>query len=89
MLTILNEHTRECHLLRPERALRASDVLAWLEGAIQAHGAPAFLRSDNGPEFNILEVQRWLAENQIKTIYIDPGSPWQKWLRRELPRPLP
>ena len=23
------------------------------------------------------EVQRWLADNQIKTIYIDPGSPWQ------------
>jgi transposase InsO family protein len=35
------------------------------------------LRSDNGPEFIAKEVQRWLAENQIKTIYIDPGSPWQ------------
>lgn len=77
MLTILDEHTRECHVLRPERALRAADVLAWLERAIQAHGAPAFLRSDNGPEFIAKEVQRWLAANQIKTIYIDPGSPWQ------------
>lgn len=77
MLTILDEHTRECHVLRPERALRAADVLAWLERAIQEHGAPAFLRSDNGPEFIAKEVQRWLAANQIKTIYIDPGSPWQ------------
>ena len=77
MLTILDEYTRECHVLRPERALRAVDVLAWLERAIQAHGAPAFLRSDNGPEFIAKEVQRWLAENRIKTIYIDPGSPWQ------------
>ena len=77
MLTILDEHTRECHVLRPERALRAADVLAWLARAIQEHGAPAFLRSDNGPEFIAREVQRWLAENQIKTIYIDPGSPWQ------------
>ena len=24
-----------------------------------------------------MEVQRWLAANQIKTIYIEPGSPWQ------------
>ena len=77
MLTILDEHTRECHVLRPDRAMRAADVLAWLERAIKAHGAPAFLRSDNGPEFIAKEVQRWLAANQIKTIYIDPGSPWQ------------
>ena len=74
MLTILDEFTRECHVLRPDRALRAADVLAWLERAIQAHGAPAFLRSDNGPEFIAREVQRWLAEQQIKTIYIDPAA---------------
>ena len=42
---MLAEHTRECHVLRPERALRAADVLAWLERAIQEHGAPSFLRS--------------------------------------------
>ena len=77
MLTILDEHTRECHVLRADRALRAADVLAWLGRAIQEHGAPQFLRSDNGPEFIAKEVQRWLAEKQIKTIYIDPGSPWQ------------
>ena len=77
MLTILDEHTRECHVLRPDRAMRAADVLAWLEQAIKAHGAPAFLRSDNGPEFIAKEVQRWLAQNQVKTISIDPGSPWQ------------
>lgn len=38
---------------------------------------PAFLRSENGIEFIAKTVQRWLAENRIKTIYIDPGSPWQ------------
>jgi putative transposase len=77
MLTILDEHTRECHVLRADRALRAADVLAWLGRAIEQHGAPQFLRSDNGPEFIAREVQRWLAEKQIKTLYIEPGSPWQ------------
>ena len=77
MLTILDEYTRECHVLRADRALRAADVLAWLGGAIEEHGAPAYLRSDNGPEFIAKEVQCWLAANRIKTIYIDPGSPWQ------------
>ena len=77
MLTILDEHTRECHILRADRALKARDVLAWLQRAIQEHGAPQYLRSDNGPEFIAEAVQRWLRDNQIKTIYIDPGSPWQ------------
>jgi transposase InsO family protein len=77
MLTILDEHTRECHVLRADRALRAEDVLAWLQKAIEEHGAPEHLRSDNGPEFIAQAVQQWLRDNQIKTIYIDPGSPWQ------------
>ena len=57
MLTILDEHTRECHVLRAERALRATNVLEWLGTAIQEHGAPEYLRSDNGPEFIAKEVQ--------------------------------
>lgn len=77
MLTILDEHTRECHVLRADRALRSEDVLEWLQKAIEQHGAPQYLRSDNGSEFIARIVQRWLAEKQIKTIYIDPGSPWQ------------
>jgi transposase InsO family protein len=77
MLTILDEHTRECHVLRADRALRAADVLEWLKRAIKQHGAPEYLRSDNGPEFIAKEVQRWLAANNIRTIYIEPASPWQ------------
>src|SRR5271154_2893037 len=77
MLTILDEHTRECHVLRADRALRSTDVLEWLQKAIEQHGAPQYLRSDNDSEFIARIVQQWLAENQVKTIYIDPGSPWQ------------
>jgi transposase InsO family protein len=77
ILTILDEYTRECHVLRVDRALCSEDVLAWLQKAIEEHGAPEHLRSDNGSEFMAKIVQRWLAENHIKTIYIEPGSPWQ------------
>jgi putative transposase len=77
MLTILDEHTRECHVLRADRALRSEDVLEWLGKAIEQHGAPQYLRSDNGSEFIAKAVQQWLKEKQIKTLYIDPGSPWQ------------
>ena len=77
MLTILDEYTRECHVLRADRALKSGDVLEWMGRAIREHGAPAYLRSDNGSEFIAKAVQAWLSENQIKTIYIEPGSPWQ------------
>jgi putative transposase len=76
MLTILDEYTRECHVLRADRALKSADVLEWMGKAIAEHGAPEYLRSDNGPEFIAREVQRWLAAHQIKTIYIEPASPW-------------
>jgi putative transposase len=77
MLTILDEHTRECHVLRADRALKSKDVLEWLQRAIEQHGAPKYLRSDNGPEFIAKIVQQWLREQNIKTLYIEPGSPWQ------------
>jgi putative transposase len=77
ILTILDEYTRECHVLRADRALRSRDVLEWLQKAIQEHGAPAYLRSDNGPEFIANIVQEWLKENGVRTLYIEPGSPWQ------------
>jgi putative transposase len=77
MLTILDEYTRECHVLRADRALRSEDVLAWLQKAIQAHGAPEYIRSDNGSEFIANVIQDWLAQQRIRTIYIEPGSPWQ------------
>ncbi len=77
MLTILDEYTRECHVLRADRALRSADVLLWLRKAIEEHGAPQYLRSDNGSEFMAKIVQQWLSENRIRTLYIEPGSPWQ------------
>ena len=50
MLTILDEYTRECHVLRADRALKSADVLEWMGKAIAEHGAPKYLRSDNGSE---------------------------------------
>jgi putative transposase len=44
---------------------------------ISERGAPAFLRSDNGPEFVSHAILRWLAEVKIETALIDPGKPRQ------------
>jgi putative transposase len=77
MLTVLDEHTKEVHVLRPERRIGSADVIALVRAAIVEHGAPEFIRSDNGPEFIAKELQQWLAEQKIKTIYITPASPWE------------
>ena len=77
MLTVLDEHTRECHLLRADRALKSTDVIALVKQAIAQHGAPEFIRPDNDSEFIAHELLTWLAAEKIKTIYIEPASPWQ------------
>jgi len=77
MLTVLDEHTKEVHVLRPERRIGSAEVIALVKAAIAAHGAPQFIRSDNGPEFIAKDLQQWLAEQNIRTIYITPASPWE------------
>ena len=77
MLTVLDEYTKEVHVLRPERRIGSADVIRLVQAAITQHGAPEFIRSDNGPEFIAKELQRWLAAQNIKTIYITPASPWE------------
>ena len=72
MLTVLDEYTRECHVLRADRALKSGDVIALVKAAMAQHGVPEFIRSDNGSEFIAKELQSWLAEQNIKTIYITP-----------------
>ena len=77
LLTIVDEYTRECLAIRVARAIRADDVLASLTELFVQHGAPDHLRSDNGPEFTSEAVRRWLERVGVKTLYIEPGSPWE------------
>ena len=46
-------------------------------GTIARYGVPEHLRSDNGPEFIASCMQDWLKAQEIKTLYIKPGSPWE------------
>jgi transposase InsO family protein len=77
VFNLVDEFTRECHCIHADRAIKAKDVLRALQEAIARHGPPAYIRSDNGPEFIAKAIQKWLHAHRIKTIYIDPGCPWQ------------
>jgi transposase InsO family protein len=39
------------------------------------HGPPEHLRSDNGAEFTATAVREWLQRLEVKTLFIEPGSP--------------
>ena len=61
MLTVLDEHTRECLAIVVARKIRSHDVLEVLADLFVRHGPPEYLRSDNGPEFTAKLVRRWLG----------------------------
>jgi transposase InsO family protein len=63
--------------LHLERNIGSGKVREVMERLVVEHGAPGYIRSVNGPEFVARNLQNWLAEKQIKTLYIEPGSPWQ------------
>ena len=74
---MVDEFTRECLAIEVERRLTARDVVATLAYLFELRGAPAFVRSDNGPEFIAEAVKAWLTANGSATLYIEPGSPWE------------
>ena len=74
---MLDEHTRQCLAVHAAWSIRAVDVITVVEAAFQRYGRPRHLRSDNGPEFIAYAIQDWLKEQEVKTIYIKPGSPWE------------
>ena len=64
--------------LEVERSITAEDVIGTLERLLGQWGAPAFIRSDNGPEeFVARALKQWLALSEVETLYIEPGSPWE------------
>jgi putative transposase len=76
-LTVLDEWTRESLTIEVGRSIKSKDVIAVLEYLFTVRGAPGFIRSDNGPEFIADAIKKWLAENHVETLHIEPGSPWQ------------
>lgn len=77
MLTLIDEYSRQCLKIEVGRKLKSKDVLDALAEAMARRGVPHYIRSDNGPEFIARDVQDWLDEMGIGTIYIEPGCPWQ------------
>ena len=77
MLTVIDEFSRECLTIEVERKLNSDDVLHVLTQLFSIRGVPDHIRSDNGSEFTAQAVRDWLKKVGAKTLYIEPGSPWE------------
>jgi putative transposase len=77
MFVVIDEFTRRCLAIVVARRLRSDDVLHCLADLFAKHGPPQHVRSDNGPEFIAGAVREWLGRIGVKTLYIEPGSPWE------------
>ena len=77
MLNLIDERTRESLLVRPERRWSSAKVIEALADVMVMKGVPEHIRSDNGPEFVAKDLRKWLADTGAKTLYIEPGSPWE------------
>jgi len=77
LMTLIDEHTRQCLAIRVERRIRGPDVIDTLSDAMLVHGIPEHIRSDNGPEMTSKLVRGWLEQVGARTLFIEPGSPWE------------
>ena len=61
--------------IRVKRKLNSNEVIDALTDLFILRGVPAYIRSDNGPEFIAEALRDWIKAVGAKTAYIEPGSP--------------
>ena len=59
------------------RRIRSDDVLQLLEGLSADRGTPDRILSDNVPKCTAQVVREWIDRTRVKTLFIEPGSPWK------------
>ena len=77
ILTIIDEYTRECLAIQVARKIKNQDVIDLLFHLFIFRGILEHIRSDNGPEFTARAIRKWLNRLGVKTLFIEPGSPWE------------
>ena len=74
---IIDEYTRKCLAILIGLKIRNQDVIDLLFNLFIFRGIPERIRSDNGPEFTAKAIRKWLTRLGVKTLFIEPGSPWE------------
>ncbi len=74
---IIDEFTLRCITLDVSRGFKSPDIIDRLSELFVMYLMPEHIRSDNGPEFIAKAIGDWLSKLGVKTLYIEPGSPWE------------
>jgi transposase InsO family protein len=77
ILCVVDEFTREALAIKVDRKLNSADVIETLAELMLERGTPAYIRSDNGPQFVARAVREWIGAVGARTAYIEPDSPWE------------
>ena len=75
VLTLVDNHTRECLALHAAPRIRGIDVAQVVEGVAAAHGVPEAIQVDNGPEFISRDLDLWAYCSKVKLDFSRPGKP--------------
>jgi len=81
---VVDEYTREYLAIDVAGNIRAKRVIEVLSRLVSLHGAPRYLRSDNGPEFVSIQLLQWAVDENLETVLIEPGKPWQNGTNESL-----
>jgi putative transposase len=77
MLTVIDEYTRACLAIEVARHLRSDDVLHRLTELFVERGPPTISAPTTAPSSPPPWSGEWLPRVGVKTLYIEPGSPWE------------
>src|SRR5260370_8889016 len=78
ILSLIDEYTKQALATHVAWSIRAFDAITVIEAAIERYGVPEHLRSDNVPEVIAYAIRDWMANNDIKILYIKPGAPLEQ-----------
>lgn len=81
-LNVIDEYDRRLVACVPRRSWRGNAVIDVLRDAFLAYGFPECIRSDNGSGFIACPLREFLSAAEVKTLYIEPGSPWKMGIAR-------
>ena len=88
-LTVTDEFTKEGLAIDVDARIRSPRVIEVLSRLVSERGAPAFLRSDNGPEFVSRALLRWITQARHRHRVDRARQALAEWRRRKLQRQVP
>lgn len=74
-LNVVDVYTRACRAIEVDTSLGGARVVRVLERLVEAHGTPAQIMLDNGPEFISKALDAWAYAHGVDLVFSRPGKP--------------